>query len=147
LNIGLTLRIALNIGGSEMLKILLLSSTVCLRVEGSHEPKVSQKAAYVSGTMFCAKATPYKVMSVAEAATSMPGYASCSASSVGCAWGCREDANCVGFNYNHTSEECQLFSSTPLIFQTRTDCAFFQVNASKQDRVSGIIFCILVFAM
>ena len=125
-----------------MLKILLLASAMCLGVGGLHESTVFQKASYVSGTMFCAKAIPYEVISVTEAAMSMPGYALCSPSSVGCAWGCKEDENCVGFNYNQTSEECQMFSSTPLLFQTSRDCAFFQVIIVKQIWVPVTIFSI-----
>ena len=123
-----------------MLKIMLLTSAMCLGVVGLKGETVFQKASSVSGTMFCAEATPYKVISVADAALSSPGYTPCSPSSVGCAWSCREDANCAGFNYNYTSDECQLFSSTPLIFQTSTDCAFFQVNATKQD---FILWCLI----
>src|SRR6218665_1058294 len=46
-----------------------------------------------------------------------------------CAWICRQDKNCMSYNYNQALRRCELYYYRPLNYALNTTCAHYRVKS------------------
>jgi len=71
----------------------------------------------------CAVDTPTKILPIEEI-SSVP---KCVPASILCSWKCHKEANCTGFNFNVTNNQCELYNYIPTNFVISATCQYFQV--------------------
>lgn len=102
----------------------------------SADTRTFSKLTRGDGTALCALDLPSKIViidQIAKPVTQLLVQSNsdpCIPADVKCALLCRQDVNCMGFNYVSLSGSCQMYSFGPINFVVNVNCDYFTVGCN-----------------
>ena len=116
---------------SELWRVILLFDVSCvITIDATSYSLIGVcPVSLPNGTTVCARDTPSQVTTNVARSE--------------CAVECLVTSNgvqCAAFNYNSTSQNCEVYNSLPNIYATSSDCVNYQVSHCKFDLLDLIFF-------